>query len=1312
MLFRSSGNLTAGTTDRFSLALRPSELTSTPSGSVYLGVVVTADTASTLTPGVPQLAGLTPIASNTQGAESFALFKVDRAAIHLLEITGSDAITNGAYSLSIFVASDANADGLVDGVDTQVLNTALGSVVGDANYNQTADFNRDGRVDTTDRQLLVQNFGYRANQAPTVQAISANTHIDLEAQVAVQSMLSDLEGDQTYFRITGSTNGTATLSGDGQFVLFTPNNGYTGPASFNIIADDGFSQSPEVTIDVNVSSAKLLKIYLPRLAQLEQGTTQKLQLTGDFADEVGVELPASYFEFLSSNAAVAGITPSGTVRALGEGTTILTARSQGIQAVNALSVFQIQLLELEEGAESGLFEIDPGVYPGTLTLVNNGGMRQLQVSSSNGTDITVATTGTQYFISNPEVASVTPDGLVTGLVEGVTTLSIINGAGQRNIEIKVQVPSDGPTVITQDGGAVRGADGSLVLVGPGALNNDATVSITALAEADLPLSTPGSTDSAYGVFPQNEELYMPLTGLEFAGAFQLELGDSQTNQPVQLAIPVAPTIAAGTEVFFYRHFSFIDDLGVEQKIWLLEENGVVGDDGLARTSSPPFLGVLLSGAYVVTTAVLGTTNDAVSIAPGIIPGLAVRYGQNFSVSFYGFDFGKIYRDDVNLITVDNSGSTLRIRHGADIPIRPSIANNLPPVPVVNGANIENGFLTITGEYFGGSLDGDIRVEIKNFGDESPVVINIENMTVDIAGTSIIIDVPGNIVTGAADFQVVRVLTRLEPTTQTIRLDSKPFQIEPQTGLTLVALRDSVVVLKPTTAGFDEIKDIPIENGIYGFRTTPIAYSDDNSLAFVASRNGVIHVIDMVSLEEFGTIDLASSNGASNITSLAASGNFLYVAEGNRYSGSSGTRLIRVNINPFSQHFLQSGSQQQLNHESLSKAPLGIFNIAVSKDGRYLVATVPQQKPLLETGRASFNEKDTGNLLVIDLHSITDGSIGVLKDVVFPPDVRGSGKAPMYVEASSDANKFLISSALDVDRGLYTLELTRNLDNGSLVSAEIKQEVRGSFGNPNILRVGGLFQSQQLNIQRSHGIAVTKDLKYAFVSDFNLRFNDQVLKNATLPKLVGGKIGVIRDPFGLEGTPELLGVTTPIPDVSIDQIELTADGKQLIANMRNWDGASGILVFDAAGLIDAADSIVGVVRSNFQGLDTIYPSLKPKFTSMGSWIYGISTQNSDIEAVTKTEGYLGDIVRVDILNSDLISDQLFTSKEVALSQLTDKLTLSDFLKGGKIKDSSTGNLVAFTSARINGSNFRISWNGGRSEERRVGKECRSRWSPYH
>ena len=30
----------------------------------------------------------------------------------------------------------------------------------------------------------------------------------------------------------------------------------------------------------------------------------------------------------------------------------------------------------------------------------------------------------------------------------------------------------------------------------------------------------------------------------------------------------------------------------------------------------------------------------------------------------------------------------------------------------------------------------------------------------------------------------------------------------------------------------------------------------------------------------------------------------------------------------------------------------------------------------------------------------------------------------------------------------------------------------------------------------------------------------------------------------------------------------------------------------------------------------------------------------------------------------------------------------------------------------GGKVRVGFEGGRSEERRVGKECRSRWSPYH
>ena len=102
----------------------------------------------------------------------------------------------------------------------------------------------------------------------------AKTHEDLEVSVPVQTFLSDLEGDRTYYRITGAEHGSARLSGDGASVIFTPEEGYSGTASFRIIADDGYSQSPEATVTVNISDARLLKIHIERLSHLVQGTTR------------------------------------------------------------------------------------------------------------------------------------------------------------------------------------------------------------------------------------------------------------------------------------------------------------------------------------------------------------------------------------------------------------------------------------------------------------------------------------------------------------------------------------------------------------------------------------------------------------------------------------------------------------------------------------------------------------------------------------------------------------------------------------------------------------------------------------------------------------------------------------------------------------------------------------------------------------------------------------------------------------------------------------------------------------------------------
>ena len=51
-------------------------------------------------------------------------------------------------------------------------------------------------------------------------------------------------------------------------------------------------------------------------------------------------------------------------------------------------------------------------------------------------------------------------------------------------------PTDGPTVLDAAGGAVRGADGSIVSVAPGSLDASTTVSIAPIAVAALPLAAP------------------------------------------------------------------------------------------------------------------------------------------------------------------------------------------------------------------------------------------------------------------------------------------------------------------------------------------------------------------------------------------------------------------------------------------------------------------------------------------------------------------------------------------------------------------------------------------------------------------------------------------------------------------------------------------------------------------------------------------------------------------------------------------------------------------------------------------------------
>src|SRR5262249_48171564 len=134
----TAGTLTAGGTDRYLFALQPSELQSTASGTVYLGVQVRAATGSAFKAGLPTLARLTPVLTRTTADGAYAIFALSHAGLEQINVSGANGNTSGAYTLQLSVLGDVNDDGNVDGVDASLLTAAVGSSGG------PADLNRDG----------------------------------------------------------------------------------------------------------------------------------------------------------------------------------------------------------------------------------------------------------------------------------------------------------------------------------------------------------------------------------------------------------------------------------------------------------------------------------------------------------------------------------------------------------------------------------------------------------------------------------------------------------------------------------------------------------------------------------------------------------------------------------------------------------------------------------------------------------------------------------------------------------------------------------------------------------------------------------------------------------------------------------------------------------------------------------------------------------------------------------------------------------------------------------------------------------------
>ncbi|MFN0038823.1 MAG: tandem-95 repeat protein, partial [Burkholderiales bacterium] len=576
-----AGTLGAGVEDLYSLAVRPSEVNLPQGGAFLLGVTVSGDPGSGLTPALPVIEGLNPVVTRVQGQTAFAMYRIDAAALHTLRIAGAGS---GAYTFNLFAAGDVNADSRVDGIDAAALSAARGSTVGQASYVAAADLDRDGDVDAGDSQLLFANLGFSPNLGPSIGAGSGFTHVELETVINVSSFLTDPEGDALSFRILSAEHGIARLSGDGTRVLFRPNDGFSGAASFVVQADDGYTLSAPGTVSVTVSNAPLTSLdFVAREPRIGIGGSLQLELIGDFADQQDVLLPASYLTFSSTNPDSGRVGTNGRVAGLARGEGALVATRGNILAATAFLVGKPATLSDTALALSGL-----DVYPGAVTVVPNGGERNI-VLSALGKDVASATSGTRYFASNSDFIEITADGRILGRAPGEAIVTVIHKMLESRIAVKVDAPRTGTVSIGSEGGVVQGDGGLLVAVAPGAFDTPTQVSITQADPATFGLP----------MLPAN-------LGWNFGAAFHLDLEGKSMAVPAQLAIST-PTLAAGTQVVFYRVIDVPNPDGSVTRGWLETESGVVGADGIARTSSPPYAGAIGSGDY----AVLGLTPGAI-----------------------------------------------------------------------------------------------------------------------------------------------------------------------------------------------------------------------------------------------------------------------------------------------------------------------------------------------------------------------------------------------------------------------------------------------------------------------------------------------------------------------------------------------------------------------------------------------------------------------------------------------------------------------------------------------------------------------------
>ncbi len=598
--------LASGGKVRVALEVTQASQSGTASDRILLAVLVRGNGGAA--PRLLSLDGGDVLVESESAEGRTTIISVDPGETTYLNLQNGLGGTAGQATVSVVVVGDVTRDGRVDGTDRQVLEAALGTTLGQPGFVPGADVNRDGLINEVDRDLLTQNRGWNGSRSPVLRSLTFPTHEGLAISVDLRSLVVAADRDVLRFELNEVQGGRAALGADGRTVLFEPTAGFTGAASFRVVAHDGILQSAAVTVTIPVSASPLLRIrFAESTARLDLGATRWVAVLGDFDDATGVTLPNGYLEFTSTDSTLLAVGRDGRVAGLLLGGAGIIASRGGFHAAMGYRIGATPA-----GSDSVLEARGLTVTPNTLAVGTGGDTRPLVVLHPDGTDLTLGSSGTRYLSSDDARVTVTADGLVTGRALGEAVVTVMHRSVLQTVMVQVVPIQTAPVLIGAGGGVVDTGSGTTVSIPAGALATPTAVSLALLSETELP--------------------YALLPGQKFAGGFRLGVGATTLAVPVTVSIPV-PGAAIGAEVIFYRATQLPGLDGLPQDVWLQVAFGVVGADGEAQVRGGfPVQGIRNSGDYLVSETVAASVGSVLGRVTLANPIAATSLGFYFLVA--------------------------------------------------------------------------------------------------------------------------------------------------------------------------------------------------------------------------------------------------------------------------------------------------------------------------------------------------------------------------------------------------------------------------------------------------------------------------------------------------------------------------------------------------------------------------------------------------------------------------------------------------------------------------------------------------------